>query len=295
MSMTRPVLAAPRAVRLISPDDHDAAVTPDIPARTRPDQRSSTPDERGRAAGRGHLASSVALAIPLVLVNSAAIYGQAGWAYEHLVQSIVLAILFAASLESIGVYLAMEAHAALMAGDASLRLRLGSYAVAGLVGTLNYWHFSAAWHPTSLAVTFGALSSISPWLWAIRSRSLNRDRLRALGLVDPRAVRFSPLRWLLYPWRTYKAFRGAIWAGVIDPREAIALAEALAAADETDDADEELQRVALVEAGRLLGQGGRITRDTLAAAIRGRGQTINNSRAGQLARDLSAELGAATS
>jgi hypothetical protein len=232
----------------------------------------------------------LALAVPLLLVNSAAVYGQAGWAYERLVESWVLAVLFAAALESIGVYLAAEAHAALMAGDASLRLRLGSYAVGALVGTLNYWHFSKGWEPTALAVTFGALSSISPWLWAIRSRSLNRDRLRALGLVDPRAVRFSPLRWALYPRRTFRAFRAAVWAGVVEPAAAVALAEPT---DDTDGADD-LARVALIEAVRLHATGRQITRDALAAAIRGRGLSIRNDLAGRMAKDLAAELASDT-
>src|SRR5579859_1626572 len=156
---------------------------------------------------------NAALITPLVLVNSAAVYGQAGWAFDHLFHHRLLAVLFAAALESIGVYLAAEAHAALMAGDASARLRLSSYAVGVLVGCLNFGHFaSPGYRPNPLAVTFGLLSSISPWLWAIRSRSLNRDRLRELGQIDPRAVRFSLLRWALYPVRTFAAFRWAVWA-----------------------------------------------------------------------------------
>lgn len=174
---------------------------------------------------------NAALAAPLLLVNTAAVYGQAGWAYDHLGylgHSWPIALLFAAAVESIGIYLATEAHAALMAGDASARLRFGSYAVGALVGTLNFAHFAAqpGYRPTPLALTFGLLSSISPWLWAIRSRSLNRDRLRELGQVDPRAVRFSMLRWVLYPLRTFTAFRGAVWDGLVHPAEAVAAADA---------------------------------------------------------------------
>jgi hypothetical protein len=169
---------------------------------------------------------NAALVVPLLLVNTAALYGQAGWAHDHLGHGWTVAVLFAAAVESIGVYLAAEAHAALMAGDASARLRLGSYAVGALVGVLNFAHFAGpGYRPNPLALTFGLLSSISPWLWAIRSRSLNRDRLRALGLIDPRAVRFSPLRWALFPVRTGRAFRAAVWAGVVQPAEAVGLAD----------------------------------------------------------------------
>lgn len=288
IGMTRPVLAAAPSIRVITTDGNTTAALPPAPKRTPSDQPSSSPDGHGRKpTGHRHITSAVALAVPLVLVNSAAVYGQAGWAYEHLVQSWILAALFAAALESIGVYLAAEAHAALMAGDASLRLRLGSYAVGGLVGVLNYAHFSGVgFAPNALAITFGALSSISPWLWAIRSRSLNRDRLRLLGLVDPRAVRFSPLRWLLHFGRTWRAFRAAVWAGVTDPLAAIALVESV---DEPDDADD-VARIALIEAVRLQVAGRSITRDALAPAIRARGVSVSNQRAGQLARDLTAEL-----
>jgi len=168
-------------------------------------------------------ARALPLLLPLVLVNTAAVYGQAGWSYDHLIRNWLVALLFAAAIESIGVYLAFEAHAALMAGDASARLRLGSYLVGLLAGALNYAHFAdAGYRPTPLAVTFAALSSISPWLWAIRSRSMNRARLRELGQIDPRAVRFAALRWALFPVRTFRAFRVAVWHGIVTPAAAVA-------------------------------------------------------------------------
>jgi hypothetical protein len=168
-------------------------------------------------------ARTLPLLLPLVLVNTAAIYGQAGWAYDHLIHHWLIAAAFAAAVESIGVYLAFEAHAALMAGDASARLRAGSYLIGALAGVLNYAHFaSAGYRPNPLAVTFAAMSSISPWLWAIRSRSMNRARLRELGQIDPRAVRFALLRWLLFPLRTVRAFRVAVWHGIVTPAEAVA-------------------------------------------------------------------------
>ncbi len=180
---------------------------------------------------RANWRSSLALALPLLLVNSAAVWGQAGWGYDHLGHNLAVAVLFALAVESIGVYLAAEAHSALMAGDASLRLRLGSYAVGLVAGAANYAHFaSAGYRVNPLAVTFGLLSSISPWLWAIRSRSLNRDRLRELGQIDPRAVKFSPLRWVLYPVRTFRAFRAAVWYGIVAPAEAVALSDTIRSA-----------------------------------------------------------------
>jgi hypothetical protein len=156
-----------------------------------------------------------------------AVWGQAGWAYEHLTSGgelgLAVALLFAAAVESIGVYLAWEAHAALMADQAAGLLRAGSYGVGGLVGALNYWHFaSAGYAPTAQAVTFGLLSAISPWLWAIRSRSMNRGRLAELDLVDVRGLKLSTSRKLWHPVRSLRLVRWAAWAGITNPATAVA-------------------------------------------------------------------------
>jgi hypothetical protein len=174
----------------------------------------------------------VALVVPLVLVNATAIYGQAAWAWDHLVPpalrtgtpaaGIAICLLFAATVESVGIYLAYEAHAALMEDQAAGMLRTGSYLVALVVGALNYAHFATqpGYRPNPLAVTFGLLSSLSPWLWAIRSRSLHRASLLARGLVDPRSVRFTLNQRLLYPVASFRAYRMAVWNGVSNPTQA---------------------------------------------------------------------------
>lgn len=174
--------------------------------------------------------SAVPLAVPLILVNAAAIWGQAGWAYEHITPAaweptarLALAIMFALAVESVGVYLAWEAHAALMADQAAGLLRLGSYGIGVLVGALNYAHFAGAGYaPTAQAVAFGLLSAISPWLWAIRSRSLNRGRLAELGLIDERGVKLSTSRKLWHPWRSLAVMSWAAWAGETSPSAAVA-------------------------------------------------------------------------
>jgi hypothetical protein len=174
-------------------------------------------------------ATNGALIVPLLLVNSVATYGQVQWAHEHLTPGSpywFVAVGFALAVESIGVYLAAEAHRALLAGDASLRLRLGSYGVGALAGTLNYAHFAPALEdPNTQAIVFGVLSAISPVLWAIRSRSISRDQLRTLNLIDGRAVKFTAAQWILFPRESWKAFRAAVWAGETNPAKARALVD----------------------------------------------------------------------
>jgi hypothetical protein len=166
-----------------------------------------------------------------VLVNTSAVLGQALWAKDHLVPDwmrpnvyavAAVCVLFALTVESIAVYLAYEAHAAQMEGQAYGTLRLASYGVALVAGALNYAHFAGApdYTPNPLAVTFGLLSSMSPWLWAIRSRSMHRVVLTEKGLIDPRSVRFTLAQRLLYPVATFGAYRLAVWNGVNNPAQA---------------------------------------------------------------------------
>lgn len=172
----------------------------------------------------------LALLVPLVLVNAVAVWGQAGWAYNHITETgwtdssrLVMSLLFAAAVESIGVYLAWEAHSALMADQSSGLLRVGSYAIGLLAGFLNYAHFAGdTYTATPQAITFGLLSAISPWLWAIRSRSMNRGRLAELDMIDERGLKLSTSRKFWHPLRSVKVISWAAWEGVTKPETAVA-------------------------------------------------------------------------
>ena len=183
---------------------------------------ANTDSAHAKLTGAQKFARYSVLVAPLVLVNAAAIFGQVQWAAGHLTGGNYYgAALFALTLESIAVYLAYEAHAALISGDASFRLRAASYLAAGVVGTLNYSHFAVDnFAPTTAAVAFGGLSTISPWLWSIRSRSLRRDQLRAAGLIDPRSAHFAAAKWINFPIRTLRAYRWSVDHGVQQERTA---------------------------------------------------------------------------
>ena len=171
------------------------------------------------AAHRGWLA-----AIPVVLVNAVAFYGQLAFLRHHLVAPSGIQALVAVALESIAVYLAWQAHLAQLADDSAMRLRLAAYGMAALIGTMNYSHYAAAhWRPTFAAIAFALCSAISPWLWSIHSRRESRDALKAKGLIEPHAVRLGVTRWLWHPWRSPQVMWHATWHGVTDPAEAIAL------------------------------------------------------------------------
>lgn len=178
-----------------------------VPLREAPGR--PTPVRRGRAF----------LIVPLVLVNLAAVWGQAGWAFTNLHHGMVVAVLFACAIESIGIYLAWEAHESLMADHASTVLRLGSYGIGALAGVLNFLHFQP--EGLSTAFAFGVLSSISPWLWAIWSRARNRHRLAELDMVDVRGVKLGTARKLWHPMKSLQVMRWAAWEGITNPGDAV--------------------------------------------------------------------------
>lgn len=184
-----------------------ATVAFGVPSRE--DAGHASPPRRGR----------VFLIVPLVLVNLAAIWGQAGWAQTNLHHGLVVAVLFALAVESIGMYLAWESHESAMADAPYLMLRLGSYGIGALAGALNYLHFRP--EGLSTACAFGALSAVSPWLWGVWSRSRNRGRLAELGMVDVRGVKLGTARKLFHPFRSFQVTRWAAWEGITSPAEAV--------------------------------------------------------------------------
>ncbi|MFI7449516.1 hypothetical protein ACIBQX_18615 [Nonomuraea sp. NPDC049714] len=136
------------------------------------------------------------------------------------------AIATAAVIETIAIYVGWHAHTALIEGDSVMRLRVTSYAIALGVGALNYYHYAPDWRFDDQAVMFGGASVLSPWLWAMHSRHQHRQALREQGLIDPRAPKFSALRWLLWRSETWTALRWAVRYGEQSPVASILAVQA---------------------------------------------------------------------
>jgi hypothetical protein len=186
------------------------------------------PVREGKEVSNRHrdLWRNVALAAPLVLVTTVAMIGQVGWFYQEVHKrgtpvalAVMVAVLASLALETISLFAAAEAHFRLMRGDPAGPVRVLSYAVAGFAGIINWWH----WSPGVIAVVFGVMSALAPWLWAIRSRSLRRAELRLIGALDEPSVKFGWRRWVLHPRRAWPLYRAAVWDGVTDPAKALAL------------------------------------------------------------------------
>lgn len=172
---------------------------------------------------------------PLILVNLAAITGQVGWALDHLeigdsgsVLRWIVAGLFGTTAESIALFLQFYANRALRNRDSASSLYLFAFAVAGLVASLNFSHWSNPvgdeffGKPNATAISFALCSFISPWLWRIKDRAAHREELKNAGEIDVRAVKLSMSRKLMHPYRSFMVVWYASWDGVTNPAEAVA-------------------------------------------------------------------------
>src|ERR1039458_10704497 len=81
-------------------------------------------------------------AISLILVNIVAVSGQYAFLRDHLPWPWYGAVVFAAALESVALFLAYMSHQALMSLDSSMRLRFSSYGFGGIAGLMNYSHYA---------------------------------------------------------------------------------------------------------------------------------------------------------
>jgi hypothetical protein len=162
-------------------------------------------------------------ALPLVLVNIVAIYGQFARARENINEwGLIGQIIFAAALESVAIAIAYHAYLAELSNDTALKLKLASYAFGIGVGVLNYSHFSNNFHPTAPALVVGIMSSASPFLWGMYSRRVSRNSLKNNGLIEDHAVRLGSSRWLYHPIRCIIVMSRSTWVGEKYAHKAIA-------------------------------------------------------------------------
>lgn len=180
------------------------------------------------AASFGRAARPV---VPLMLVTGFAGIGQVLWALDHVAPPdwvwplrIAMAIGAAGAVESISLNVQWHAHDAHVHGrmSSAARLRRASYAIAGLVAAINYAHFAApGGGPTPAAVMFALFSASSPWLWGLHTRRVREIHLAESGAsVDITGAEFSPIRWRLFPLRTYGAWRWSVDHSITDPQRA---------------------------------------------------------------------------
>lgn len=175
-------------------------------------------------------ATAIAVA-PLCVVNALTVYGQLAYAYEDVAPRVwpawarvLLAVGFAAAVESVALYIQWHAHDALLLRSHSTAraLRRWSFLIALAVAGMNYSHFTPAGllTPTAAGIAFGMLSLLSPWMWGLHSRRAARIQLLKERRADDAGAEFSSMRARMFPIRTWKAKRYSVDWNITDPVEA---------------------------------------------------------------------------
>lgn len=124
------------------------------------------------------------------------------------------------SLDGAALYSATLALRAVLRGDSAIGARLLTCIYAVGAAAAN----AVAAATTPAALFFAAMSISAVVLWDATLRMARRDQLRALGVIEGPAARYRPLRWVLAPAETGRAWRTAVIEGVGDPATALAIA-----------------------------------------------------------------------
>lgn len=200
--------------------------------RARAERRRRKAAAKARARRRARLVAVAGAARtvgPLLLVNLAAIGGQAAYGFTRtpaawpVLARLLVAVVYAATVESISLYVNWHAHDALLNDSPSTAaaMRRRAYAIAAVVAVLNYSHFDDdGWRPTPFAVGSGMASLLSPWLWGLHTRRAHDMQLLRKELRDETGATFDRRRRRAFPLRTWRAERWSIEHSVRDPREA---------------------------------------------------------------------------
>lgn len=159
------------------------------------------------------------VALPaLLLTNIIAVVGQFMFIRDDWHWPLYVAAPTALSIESVAVFLSTLSHDAALQGDTAIGTRAGSYFIGALAGAAQLLHWGAS--PSSPGWVLAALSAASPWLWAAYTKRASRPLLRASGDIPPRTAPFGS-RWLVYPRRTWGAWRLAVWEGTTSTQVAL--------------------------------------------------------------------------
>jgi hypothetical protein len=117
------------------------------------------------------------------------------------------------TIDAAGLYMALLAWRATLAGDSAGLDRFLVWLYAGLSAGLNVWHADAIGGMRA-AVFYGIASLSAAMVWERTLRALRRQELRELGAIDSPAPRYRPLRWMLHTSETWGAFRLAVGQGI---------------------------------------------------------------------------------
>lgn len=165
------------------------------------------------------------LTVVALAASYGAALGQAGFAEMYLGMHGPERFVVFLIIEATAVALMMLANQTALAGDSAGGLWTLVWLVTAGAVTMQILHAYAIGQPEA-AMVYATASVLTVVLWRAKTRRSLRDRLRAAGMIEDPLPRYRPVRWVLRPRETFRAWYLALGEGVSDPATAMDMARA---------------------------------------------------------------------
>lgn len=119
---------------------------------------------------------------------------------------------------------ALLALRATLTHDPSFMHRVWTWILLGAAAAANWAGALAAGRDHMAALYLAGFCVVALRMWHAFLHGIQRSELRTAGALESPLPRFRPLRWLVAPRETFKAWKIAVIADVTSPLEALALA-----------------------------------------------------------------------
>jgi hypothetical protein len=165
------------------------------------------------------------LTVVAIAASYGAALGQAGFAELYLGMHGPERYVVFLIIEATAVALMLLANQTALAGDSAGGLWTLVWVVTAGAVTMQIVHANAIGQPEA-AMVYATASVLTVVLWRAKTRRSLRDRLRAAGMIEDPLPRYRPIRWVLRPRETFRAWYLALGEGVSDPATAMDMARA---------------------------------------------------------------------
>lgn len=165
------------------------------------------------------------LTVVAIAASYGAALGQAGFAEIYLGMHGPERFVVFLIIEATAVALMLLANQTALAGDSAGGLWTLVWIVTAGAVTMQIVHAYAIGQPEA-AMVYATASVLTVVLWRAKTRRSLRDRLRAAGMIEDPLPRYRPVRWVLRPRETFRAWYLALGEGVSDPATAMDMARA---------------------------------------------------------------------
>jgi hypothetical protein len=169
------------------------------------------------------LVAYLAFAAVLTAIEAVAIRGQLDFARFELALVGAWRLVVPVALEGAALTWAALALWSAITRDSAAMARIMTAASVLAAAAANWMGAQAAGRPTAGAAYMAGFSIAALLMWHAILTRVRRAELRALGALEAPLPRFRPLRWVVAPKETRRAWVYAIREGITSPEQALSL------------------------------------------------------------------------